>query len=1080
MAGKNVLRSLFIFGCGMVFVFLLVLDSSSAVEITVDDDGSGDYTSIGEALMAADDGDVIVVEIGTYHENIVVRNSVHIVGRDRDKTIIHGGSDVIAVRLKANGIVFENFTVRNGALAGIRVEGDNIEISSCAITQNGVGIAFQEFGGDAEVKEVWNSTFGGANDDVLSHGTMTSDGGHIMIGRTTSFGGNDIDVWVVKLDAEGSEEWSRVYEKSSDEDSGYYVLETSDGGFLLTAVSRAGPGWAGVWVIKTDRVGDIEWDRGFGGSEADRGQVALEISDGGYLIGGYTRSMGDIDKDGYLIRTNETGARIWEKKYGGSDREEIYSLLEVPGRGFLAVGITESFGASNLDVYALLVDGDGEIIWEENYDSPGNARGLEVKMIGQEFWITGYEDVSGYGNQALVIRIDSEGNLIKSRTFGGPGSEVFRRMQIDDEGNLIIFGDTSSYGYGNGESDAWVVRMDRDFHESWNFTFGGSLDDACKSGMFHNNELVIHAGSQSYGEGNADFWVVKIRTVSEDVLIRSCSVSSNLGTGIDVHDARNVDISGTSIFGNGGDGIGLRDTRDIVCSGNDILGNGMVGMNILNITDLEIRDSNISGNTGDGIRIGGKSSIVRMEGNIITLNENGIIARGGSNGIVAQDNHIFDNGMDMNGYGVNASYNSGVFIDVKRNWWGDPSGPFHAIDNIGGEGNAISKNVYFYPWLMRPLDYYSPEAFITVLTPKVQLLNHSVAFECEGTGYTTIVGYRWTSNIDGILANESVSSFETSDLSPGVHIILCAVKDGYGEWSTDVNGTVTIHERPTVRIDPLPPGEVKEEDDINLSCVASDDGEVVLFVWTSSIDGTIYKGVNASFEISNLSVGTHSITLSVQDNFGVWSDEVNTSITVKEKKHILFDEIGPLPLIAYIAAASLILLLVLVVVISKMRNPDARPSKGGQWPSIGQQRPGMQVRQMSAAGGPPPQVQAAQGVPPSYPSPPGQAPIPFPTHQSGPPGPGVPGVQSQPYPGTVPRQPSQAGYQHQQPGPHYPTQQSPQFPQPQQPQHPQQSSYPLQQGTITQPQTAQDWVCPQCRRNVEGKFSFCITCGYRR
>lgn len=150
--------------------------------------------------------------------------------------------------------------------------------------------------------EQWNRTFGGSQNDISYFVRETNDGGYILTGRTESYGANNLNVWLIKADSSGAEQWNRTFGGALFEE-GRYVEETGDGGYAITGWTNSyGAGGSDVWLIRTDSYGVEQWNRTIGGPADDVGNSAHQISDGGYILAGFTGSYGAGKDDVWLIK----------------------------------------------------------------------------------------------------------------------------------------------------------------------------------------------------------------------------------------------------------------------------------------------------------------------------------------------------------------------------------------------------------------------------------------------------------------------------------------------------------------------------------------------------------------------------------------------------------------------------------------------------------------------------------------------------------------------------------------------------------------------------------------------------------
>ena len=244
---------------------------------------------------------------------------------------------------------------------------------------------------NADGSITWDKTFGGSLYDAISSIQNTSDGGYVAVGTSNSANGNiydsnkgGADLVVIKLNADGSKDWNKTY-GGSDDDLANSVQTTSDNGYIITGYTKSNNfdvedgnnGDKDIWVLKLNADGSKDWDKTFGGSDDDLANSVQTTSDNGYIITGYTKSSNFDVEDGnngtfdvWVLKLNADGSKAWDKTFGGTQAEIGWSIQKTFHGGYIILATTTSSG------------GDGDIKDENNGD--------------YDVW---------------VIKLDSEGNI---------------------------------------------------------------------------------------------------------------------------------------------------------------------------------------------------------------------------------------------------------------------------------------------------------------------------------------------------------------------------------------------------------------------------------------------------------------------------------------------------------------------------------------------------------------------------------------------------------------------------------------------------------------------------------------------
>ena len=219
---------------------------------------------------------------------------------------------------------------------------------------------------DAKANVEWRGYFGGTNNDRAHAVVRADDGGYVMAGFTESNdfdianSRGSYDFWVVKVDDKGNLVWEGSFggtgiERAQD------IAKTKDGGYVITGNTfsndtdvSSNNGESDIWLLKIDANGTKVWDRSYGGSQFEDGQSVSLSKDGGFIIVGNSKSI-DIDlnanageNDIWLVKTDANGNMEWQKTFGGAGLDFGYDALETEDGGIVLVGEMSSEDFPNL------------------------------------------------------------------------------------------------------------------------------------------------------------------------------------------------------------------------------------------------------------------------------------------------------------------------------------------------------------------------------------------------------------------------------------------------------------------------------------------------------------------------------------------------------------------------------------------------------------------------------------------------------------------------------------------------------------------------------------------------------------
>ncbi len=343
---------------------------------------------------------------------------------------------------------------------------------------------------------------------------------------------------------------------------GYSIQQTVDGGFIIGGWTRSfGAGGSDMYLIKVDVDGIMEWEKTYGGIDDETGWSVIQTADHGYAIAGHTYSFGSGNADVYLVRTDTSGDTLWTRTYGGAVGDYSYSICKTLDNGFALAGMSSSFGQGN-DVYIIKTDSLGNRIWEKTYGGPLFDIAYSIcETYDGGYIIAGYS--SSFGNAgAYVIRTDSQGDSLWTRLYGGSMSDLASHVEPINDTSYIISGYTESFGAFNG--DFLLVKFNDNGDTIWTRNYGGEFTEwAYPVKQTTDNCYTIAGWTDSYGGTyGSNIYLIKLDEWGDSVWTGVYAKDSNEAV-FDMQimsDRSYIIVGSTNSCGAGGDDVYLLKT----------------------------------------------------------------------------------------------------------------------------------------------------------------------------------------------------------------------------------------------------------------------------------------------------------------------------------------------------------------------------------------------------------------------------------------------------------------------------------------------------------------------------------------
>lgn len=380
----------------------------------------------------------------------------------------------------------------------------------------------------AQKDTIFQYTYGGIQNDICNQVKATYDGGYIMIGSTNSFGHGATDMYVVKTDSLGRHQWSKAIGGKLSE-QGYSVEPTYDHGYALLGWTNSyGNGGYDVFLVKTDSVGDIEWQKTYGGSDWDFGYSIRQTADSGFVICGQTYSYGAGNGDVYVVRTDKNGDTLWTRTIGGTGYDIGNSVCVKHDSIYVIAGATNSFGIGDTDMYFIQIDNKGIIERDTTYGSTHNDVASSVNVTSDGGYVlSGHTDSITPGNEdGYLVKVDSLGKEQWQFILNYSGVDIGKDAVQCPDGSLVYVGTSNSGGLGGYAMYIARFSFNNVFAYWDNGLFeGGTSDEEGNSVAYNpdNGNIALAGATSSYGAGLYDFYLVRYKNDTDIIADNACA-----------------------------------------------------------------------------------------------------------------------------------------------------------------------------------------------------------------------------------------------------------------------------------------------------------------------------------------------------------------------------------------------------------------------------------------------------------------------------------------------------------------------------------------------------------------------------
>lgn len=386
----------------------------------------------------------------------------------------------------------------------------------------------------------WTRALGGSEYERAFEVLVASDGSIVVLGTSTSSDGDVstnlglTDVWVVKLSPTGNTIWEHSY-GGSDQDLAAQIHETSDGGFVIHAGTGSSDGdvvgfHTGTgfdnWIFKISAAGTLLWSRAIGGSEHEAGGRMMLTADGGCLLNcsATQSSDGDVPNyhgggDCFLAKLSPLGVLEWSRAIGGSLADNGIETVELGNGDIMLLGATTSadgdiaLNHGGNDVLLARLNSTGDLLWLRTYGGALGDGGYSIVPTSDGGFVIGSVSISNDGDvtgnhgdsESWVFKVDANGSLLWQRCLGGSLGES-TDMKEDADGGYLLWGQTLSndgdVSGNHGGNEIWLAKLSADGDLRWQRCLGGSGEDYIKCVIQSTTDTYVACGFVESNDGD--------------------------------------------------------------------------------------------------------------------------------------------------------------------------------------------------------------------------------------------------------------------------------------------------------------------------------------------------------------------------------------------------------------------------------------------------------------------------------------------------------------------------------------------------------------------------------------------------
>lgn len=353
----------------------------------------------------------------------------------------------------------------------------------------------------------FTKTFGGAGDDI-AQSILRKDNFIYIVGTANKFNNQGGQMYLLKLNLAGELLFEKTFGNGVEHQGMDLILSKDNHLLLVGSFKASNNSEKDVYVLKLDLNGNVVWEKTYGGPLEDFAVAVIETTSGEFCIAGATKSFGASVLDRYVIWLNQKGDLIKELRQGGLKLDGSSDIIELENQDLVLFGYTESYGANSRDFYLLRMNSQGDSLWSKRYGGDGYEESHSIARTEEGgFLINGHSSSTDPNHNMYAIKLTEGGDVIWEKEFGGDQHDGGESLLIDNRGLFVFLGRSMSFGNGSRNLYYTITKPDGDILEEIFIDEVG--DDRGYAITEDDLHYYIVGQSNSFSGGDSDVLLVR-------------------------------------------------------------------------------------------------------------------------------------------------------------------------------------------------------------------------------------------------------------------------------------------------------------------------------------------------------------------------------------------------------------------------------------------------------------------------------------------------------------------------------------------------------------------------------------------